>query len=377
MLHLFKNVYVATDNVIDVFRDRVVISQTHGLDILDGLKHASAGELIAYGPDFKSIIGRDDAFLSVMDMFNQLGERDRKVIIYCDDQSLQRIMAIWMKILFKDPNPQACLDLLESMVFKYTVFHRGRFSRNSGNTDINHEIDISDFLEHFENSWTPSKAERKKFVDANKKYFSVEPMIATYLASGKMKKELKNTLSVLLKKDLEKYMYELKEIFFAELLTKRFTSGLNLDKVYDFTNYNEVLEDESAFPTLFMTDRIWKYKYMNFASAGKNIHFENITEEDIVLLKEFAEEAGQTWSHNEVYSYIKGDTHKLDFVPAITDEFTDELLDTFLEVEAAHEHEAGSFFPVDMETVNCYFIQGLLNAWENEDQDFLAQYAII
>ena len=38
MLHLFKKVYLATDNDIDVNVDRIVISEKNGVEELDVLK---------------------------------------------------------------------------------------------------------------------------------------------------------------------------------------------------------------------------------------------------------------------------------------------------------------------------------------------------
>ena len=38
MFHLFKKVYLATDNVIDVNVDRIVISEKNGVEELDVLK---------------------------------------------------------------------------------------------------------------------------------------------------------------------------------------------------------------------------------------------------------------------------------------------------------------------------------------------------
>ncbi len=57
-----------------------------------------------------------------------------------------------------------------------------------------------------------------------------------------MQKRLKTVMRILVKKDLEKYLYELKETFFVHILTKRFTETLDLDKTYDFTNYDEILK---------------------------------------------------------------------------------------------------------------------------------------
>ena len=383
MLHLFKKVYVATDNIIDVGFDRVVVSFEHGHDTLEDLKKVMGGELIAFAQDWSKLIGsKNTAFLDTADIFDKLGEHcdktGKRVIIYCDNKALCTIMALWFKTIFKKTNKAAAVDLLESMIFKYKVFNRGRFSGNNGNTDVEHEIDISAFPKIFEGAQKPSAEKRKKFLDENKSALSLEPVLATYLSTGKMKKELKGIIKILIKKDLEKYLYELKEIFFAHILTQRFTKDLDLDKVYDFTNYDEVLKDTSEFPSLFLNSKIWKTPYMNIASSGKNINFHAITKKDIKSFAKFNKISGQCWNEESIYEFIKSDVSKLDFIECITSvEMSDKQLNMILETEATYEHAAGSFFSIDLETVNSYFVQALLDAYLAKDKKFTDQYAIM
>ena len=383
MLHLFKKVYVATDNIIDVGFDRVVVSFEHGHDTLEDLKKVMGGELIAFAQDWSKLIGsKNTAFIDTADIFDKLGDHcdktGKRVIIYCDNKALCTIMALWFKTIFKKTNKAAAVDLLESMIFKYKVFNRGRFSGNNGNTDVEHEIDISAFPKIFEGAQKPSAEKRKKFLDENKGALSLEPVLATYLSTGKMKKELKGIIKILIKKDLEKYLYELKEIFFAHILTQRFTKDLDLDKVYDFTNYDEVLKDTSEFPSLFLNNKIWKTPYMNIASSGKNINFHAITKKDIKSFAKFNKISGQCWNEESIYEFIKSDVSKLDFIECITSvEMSDKQLNMILETEATYEHAAGSFFSIDLETVNSYFVQALLDAYLAKDKKFTDQYAIM
>ena len=383
MLHLFKKVYVATDNIIDVGVDRVVVSFEHGHDTLEDMKKVMGGELITFAQDWSKLIGsKNTTFMDTADIFDKLGDHcdatGKRVVIYCDNKALCTIMALWFKTIFKKTNKAAAVDLLESMIFKYKVFNRGRFSSNNGNTDVEHEIDISNFGKIFEGAQKPSAEKRKKFLDENKGSLSLEPVLATYLSSGKMKKELKGIIKILVKKDLEKYLYELKEIFFAHILTQRFTKDLNLEKVYDFTNYDEILKDKSEFPSLFLNEKIWKTPYMNVASSGKNINFHAITKSDIKSFAKWNKISGQHWNEESIYEFIKSDVSKLDFIECITSvEMSDKQLNMILETEATYEHAAGSFFSIDLETVNSYFVQSLLDAYLAEDKKFTDQYAIM
>jgi len=53
------------------------------------------------------------------------------------------------------------------------------------------------------------------------------------------------------------------------------------------------------------------------------------------------------------------------------------MLKYILEVESTYEHAAGSFFSIDLETVNHYFVQALLDAWNDGNKEFLEQYSVM
>lgn len=136
----------------------------------------------------------------------------------------------------------------------------------------------------------------------------------------------------------------------------------------------DILDDTSTFPDLFLNDRIWKYKYMNHATTGDNVHFTNITAQDITNFKDFTTKSGECWSEENVYTQIKSDVNKLDFLDIYTD-FTDARLTDLLNAESTFENAAGSFFSIDLETVNHYFVQTILE--RKTDTTFLSKYSIV
>jgi hypothetical protein len=117
---------------------------------------------------------------------------------------------------------------------------------------------------------------------------------------------------------------------------------------------------------------------MNVASSGKNINFHAITKSDIKSFAKWNKISGQHWNEESIYEFIKSDVSKLDFIECITSvEMSDKQLNMILETEATYEHAAGSFFSIDLETVNSYFVQALLDAYLAEDKKFTDQYAIM
>jgi hypothetical protein len=57
------------------------------------------------------------------------------------------------------------------------------------------------------------------------------------------------------------------------------------------------------------------------------------------------------------------------------DGFTDQRLEDLLEMEAKFENAAGSFFSIDLETVNHYFMQTLI--LNRTDTEFVSKYSIL
>ena len=375
MLHLFNKIYLSTDNVIDNNIDRVVISDPNGIDVLDYIKNDN-GDLLAYGLTVADVIGSGKTYSSYIDMFDKLGDKStstgKRVVIFADDTSFNKIIAHFYKTIFANPDKTACTELLTNTIFKYDVFGKGRFSRNAGNTDLTTAINISSFGTEYDAA-SVDNTEKSDFVTKFKSGFSVEVLLATYYNNGDTKADLKTIIKVLMKKDLEKYLLELKEIFFVHLLNKSFTDKLSLAKTYDWSNYSDVLTDTTTYANLFLTDRIWSYKYMNFASTGDNVKFDGITSTDVTNFKQFTTISGSSWSEENVYAQVKSDVNKLDFLDIYTD-FTDTRLTALLDAEATFENAAGSFFSIDLETVNHYFVQTIL---ENKtDNTFLAKYSI-
>lgn len=383
MLHLFSKIYLATDNIVDVNFDRVVVSDTHGIDVSDAYK-LNHGTLIAYGKDLPDIIGEGKKYSSVVALFESLATKinttGKRIVIYADDQAFAKIIAHWYKLAFANPDKAACQTLYENAVYRYQVFYKGRFSRNVGNTDLTHTIDTSAFGDAFDTAVIDA-TEKTNFLGIHRSKMSVEFMLATYFA-GKtdILPDLKNSIKHLMKKDLEKYFYELKEIFWVHFQTKRFTDKLGFSKTYDWSNFKDIENEPSKYAQLMLNDRLWKYKYMNFATTGDNINIEKITAEDVTAFEEYTEISGACWGEEEIYKHIKSDINKMAFLDIFDDGikkdgFTDQRLEDLLEMEAKFENAAGSFFSIDLETVNHYFMQTLI--LNRTDTEFVSKYSIL
>ena len=378
MIHLFKKVYVSSDRFIDSNFDRIVVSETTGVELLHSLIKSAQGNLLDKGKNFDEVVGKDKTFSDWVNFFERLNEHqitfDKKFVLYCDDVSMMRLLSAWFKLILPNATKESIKNLINSYVYKYNIFYKGRFSINNGNLNYNSKIDTSSFSEQYD---LVVLDETKKIKTNIKSNVGIEFILSSYLKNGSFKEELKNILKILLKKDLEKYLYELKEIFFVHLMTKKFTNLLGFEKDYTLDNLTEIENDKSKFVNLFLNEKIWNYKYMSHPSSSRNnISLTEITEEDIENFKEFTIISGSVWNEESIYSFVKSDINKLDFLGCFTD-FTDELLDKIIETESEFEHAAGSFFSIDLETVNHYLITAILESNKLEDKSFIERHALV
>ena len=70
------------------------------------------------------------------------------VVIYADNENLVKIWIAFMKLALANPDRDTLKELLDLYVYKYKVFHRGRFSRNTTNKNIVHAIDTDTLIQH-------------------------------------------------------------------------------------------------------------------------------------------------------------------------------------------------------------------------------------
>jgi len=373
MIHLFKKIYVTTDNIIDPKFDRIVVSQNNGFNLLEDLQKILSGQLIAYGLEWDDILGKDKTFKDATTLFDELATKcdttNKRIIIYCDNASLQFIMSTWYKFILKTPTADAVESLLKAHAFKFNTFFRGRFSSNNAKLGSGEILKVENFKSIYAGVKAPTAAKKKAFMAKYKNAISVEHLLANYLNDKSSKVELKSVVRPLLKKVFEQYLYELKEVFFQHFLTKSFADKLGLDKTYTLNNINDIFTDTSKFAQLFIKDDMWSIKYLSGASSSDNVIFENISDSDLNTIKEFVAIIEGQWS-----DFTLRDDSILEFLPAINTELTDELLDKIILIESSYDKEPEKFFALELETVNHYLVHSLLNANSVSDKATIGKY---
>lgn len=363
MIHLFNKIYLDTDELVVDQQKKIFISSVGVKYILKELENKNNTTIDC----FLSIEELLQKYKSLNGFFNQLKKYNEKIIIYADEKNYLFLLTCWLKSIFKNSKEENIFFLIKSFLFRDTIFNNSRFNfEEKKDKKSYYTLDEKIFKKIYKDSY-------KENLDSLKSCVSIEYLLTTFLYDGSFKEELKQSMKNLIRRDLIKYLFELKEIFLVHLRTKSFTKKLNLAREYDFSNFYEILNDESKFPKVFTTPEIWKKPFKTIGNDVDSVQLENITEKDIKVFKEFTVISGSSWVEESCYIFMKSDVNKLDFLPCFFD-FTDDLLYKIIEAESTFDHSAGSFFSIDLSTVNHYFIQTTLENQKNKK--FLESYII-
>jgi hypothetical protein len=320
--------------------------------IPEAAEKSRQGKLLFYSPDLPSWIG-SDPFLGTWNRWMEfLYEQEEKVVILCDPQSLATLFKAWCVTLF---GGRSNYPLYRSSVLRFQYFYQHFLSQRPPEDGMLQPLTSQQFdaiaLPFKIQPWPKAKAA----------HLSVEFLLANYLIDGSYKIELKQAILPLLKKDLEKYLYELKEILYVHLLHETFIEQFKLSKKYSLEDFDHLLSNE-LHPSIkvFLDPKIWITQGMAPQSSGKHIRLEVISQEHIEAFRQFNEFAGGRWEEEKIYQFVKSDIHKLEFLK-ILHAFSDDDLEQLLSVEAGFQNASGTFFSIDLVTVNHYLIHHTLN----------------
>lgn len=373
MIHLFKKVYVATDKTIDIDHDRVVISEENGVDLASAYETVAGGNLIMYDTNTTGILSQAGSWQEFFMTLNNFAENSgKRVTIFCDDTAILEVMCAWYISLLPNSTESSIKTLIKGSIFRYNVFG---YADIRGAARANDLIDIS--TDTALNTAYSSLSSVPAFTDNQLiNYAGVEFLLATYLTSGDKKEELKTSLKPLIRKELDRFILEQREIFFAHCITRRFKTELNFGSSITYDNIADVLDDTSKYPAAMLNDRIWNHKYMSVESsqaANGAVDLESMTADDIQDMKDFIAAVS-----SETIGWLEDDVSKLDFLPIFTSgEFTDEMLTQVINTESTFANLSGLFFSIDLATVNHYLVTEILERNSQSDSSWISKYSLV
>lgn len=380
MFHLFKKVYLDFDDKINMSYDRIICSQEYGANAdSTELSKVFYGERIKSAKSVEDLIGRNKLYPSLLAMLEELDSRvdqyNSSIYIYCDKTSYYKLVTLWMKVMLPFCTANAAWDFFKSHLFKEKNFVNSKLSasaRFASNAD-NWIAQEAEFR-HYWNNTSVNRSEYTAFLQKNKNKLRLEFLVASYLYDGRNAEELAKCITPLVKKDLEKFLYEHKELILVHLQRPIFQRLLECENgPYTFDNFYDMMDDPSPLVQVMFKPEIWGENRSSMYSATSNdsINIAAFTDEDIENLKKFSVVTAAIWCEEEIYTSmsLRSEIDKFAFIKMLRNKpyFDTDDLAKIMEYEIHHKyHSAGSFYSIDLRSVNTYFMDHLLMNHENK-----------
>ena len=407
MIHLFKKVYIETDQKLDVDENRIVISETTGYSVSSNFEEAFIGKLYYCAENFESmlknfgaeeiaeknkpenqidsgnaiIVKEDkelfDDFFAFLDFVDKCYEEIQEPLyIHVDQKAFNFFMVHWYKILFLNITFESLSSLLKSYIFLNKIFgSMGNSKARSSEFDL---IFDEENLRSLFNEITLEEQKCENFVVKNKKHLSLEFLLSSYYYNKSCLEELITPVSNILKKNIESELYEVKEKVYIHLNSRNFLTQMNLNESYDFNNIENITKDDNSLSILFDTD-IWKKTNSIIEGSSKGtINFSNIDDDKIekFLRIRYAIELSQEEYDNYVATGFFKSTR--DIFSSIKYFRKNELLtqEDLEEVLKKDTENIKSFFHTLTVPINFYFLDYLIKSKNSNNLENLEKFVL-
>lgn len=384
MFHLFSKIYLDFDEKISMSYNRVIVSAEHGgISVFNDLATVFYGRVLATVKSVDDLFGVDKPYATLTDLLiaaKEASDADtRPVYIYCDLDSYYKLASQWLKLILPNATAIDGWKFFKSHIFKEKNFLNSRMSatqRFADSVTQSWQLEEAKFVTYWENGTLPVGSNWSTFINSIRSKLRVEFLLASYLYDERYAEELAVCMSPLVRKDLEKFLYEHKEIFLVHFQKPIFQQLLQVQNgPYNFDNFYDMPNDTAPMVEVMCRPAIWgNTKTSMYApSAAGTINLRAITTEDIPVLRQYSIVTGTVWTDEQWYTVLRSEIDKLDFIPffANGDVISIENIKKIIEYELHHHnHAAGAFYAIDLGSVNTYFVDYLLQNYENKEMLF-------
>ena len=344
MLHLFKKVYLASDSIIDVNFDRVVISARYGIKMLDALQKVSGGKLISYGTTYEEVVG-DIGFADFIDTLDAHHiQSGKKVIIYADDAAFSKIAATWYKSIFSSITSSDAWSIVSQYIDKQNAMRNWRTTTSATNEQLFQHVTEQQFEVDFATCDSHD-------LQLNN-HISFELLLADYLhGTAAYKDQLKAAVQTLLQRSIKELAIEVKHSY---VKNKHRTAFPTDAKDEQFFTQSSLYTDASIG---------------SVSSLSTNVDIANATDDDAAKFKVLAKSLFQNWDQFKATAAI---IKFIDFIDAARkDSLSDADLAAIIQFEKTSTGTVRLFSSADEEKINIYFLEHVLNldSWTATNYD--------
>ena len=368
MMNLFKNVYIDLDRAIDLFSDRVVISEKHGYPLLNGEEGRYPAELISYGTSIDDLLAQKK-FNSVSDLLKNISTRTGKVIIYCDPTAYQTLLTYWYKLVFPNITNESAYTLIETTLLKYYYISGPFWSPNAHiyvNSIPQKEEYNSLFGSTVDNS--PEALALSSELAGMDSEHTIEFLIASYFYNASHKEELRKVMYGRVDSILKRiYKHLWKKLCSSLIMRKSIRDQLNITVTADPLNELRLIDRDPVFQNFLIVAR---------ENEDRPSDFSNLTEEQVADIKQKADIIAQALLVNTAPGMLDRLHLYLDIVRSGA--LTDENLDKIINYELNPPENMFGFTTVmfDKSAYNPYILEYAYEAKRNNQVELLAPYLL-
>lgn len=374
MLHLCKDTYIQSDLLINNNRDRIVVSHEYGDDMPEGLQVLTYGTLLQNKLTLDELIGTDRPFANYHALFRYCFDRNnqdgRTVVIYLDQASLFRVLAAWHKILFANISASSSFFLLKAHLQRMSLFGP-RTSREARVAFQDYLTKEQEYLGIF-NSLSIDHSLSQDLIDDFRNDLSIEFLLSSYYYDGSNKENLKLSVKKIGNRMMEEQLKELLYLTYQNITNINFQQHLGL-QTYSIDNLQTITDDPILQPLI--KANLWRATTAHLFPRP-TFDLSTFTDQEINALKSLVNQI--------VLFFYSADTttecnlhNRYFYIDLLRDNIiSDQDLNTILESEKNSNFETRLWATRDIDSVNHFFVDLVMQKVRSNSQQDLAPFKL-
>lgn len=288
MIRLFKQVYLAPDTFFDWNKDRIVISENVGAELMPLLQESVTGRLLYSCDDWDEGLLDDFTFEGMIDLCDQWmikHDEDRPIVIYADQKAFPKILVAWLRNICPQITVDQVTEYYQSEL--YTAINiEGRTGDDTLLVQDNIELPTYN-VKDFNQVWDQYPKANQSFgqwIEDNAETFELTFILATYLATGQYKDKVQTFFMRNVRNMLYRNMFDIKREVSQKILLKDFAERMGCQP-YTISTLSKLKDDKSPLIEVLYSNRIFTSETLRSGNKmlgeGKGIDWEAITDTDI------------------------------------------------------------------------------------------------
>jgi hypothetical protein len=375
MLHLFKNIVIDFDHKIDMNQNRVIFSKiSGGVKAASELEKVLFGKLIETSTSMDELIGENKKYTTLVSFLEKLNQEADLlgdfIYIYCDKAAFYELSIKWIKLVLANCDAVSAHRFIKLCLFREHAFVNSRVSKRNSPFTLDLNVTSEQFAELWQNYGQESSVS-SEFLDKIRSHISIEFLAAGYFYDGRHSIEFARAISPLIRENLSSFISELRENAFIHMLNPEFQRMLKVSNgPYDIDNFYEMIYDSSEIVRMLADPEIWGDVSNSINTSGITpVNLRGLDSEKINLLREYSTICGLIWGIGVAgFSQFSG---YFDFIKMFVDKdiLTVDEVEQIIQYELnEHTRSVGTFYSIGSTTVNFYFINHLLNNYNNPQE---------